>query len=404
MRHIQIGELENSHRVGDLSEADAAGLGSTGLVQTQPIGNGEWLLTPSGFVGAAEVGDILLDIQPKDRVGVSQLLFLLGYARNPGFRPEDVAGEGTSDLWSALAESFARQCEGALARGVLHGYVSVDDALRTVRGRIRMADQISRRPGMLLPLEVTYDDHTTDIAENRILRAALRRLLGLKRVGASARQRLAHLDRRLDGVELLRAGVPLPRWQESRLNQRYVPALRLAEIILDNSAAETKDGQIRVASFKVNMAKVFEDFVEVALAEAVVELGLPGRIARQFQTGLDEVDSGSRHRISMNIDSVYQTADIPSVVFDAKYKVASNTGNYANADHYQMLAYCTALKATTAWLVFAGAGQHRSLRIVNTDVTVHEFPLDVSTHPYEVLKRVRELVELSVMPLSKAAG
>ena len=396
MRHIQIGELEKNHRVGDLSEAEAAGLGSTGLVQTQPIGNGEWLLTPSGFVGAAEAGDILLDIQPKDKVGVSQLLFLLGYARNPGFRPEDVAGENTSDLWSALAESFARQCERALARGVLHGYVSVNDALRTVRGRIRMADQISRRPGMLLPLEVTYDDHSADIAENRILRAALRRLLGLKRVSLSARQRLAHLDRTLNGVELLRSGGPLPQWQENRLNQRYVPALRLAEIILDNSAAETTDGQVRVASFKVNMAKVFEDFVEVALAEAVAELGLPGSIARQFQIGLDDVHAGRRHRISMNIDAVYQTVGIPSVVFDAKYKVASNTGNYANADHYQMLAYCTALNAPNAWLVFAGTGEHHSVSIVNTDVTVHEFPLDVSKHPDEVLRRVRELAKQSV--------
>ncbi|MDN3905540.1 restriction endonuclease [Arthrobacter sp. YD2] len=392
--------MEKNHRVGDLSEVEAAGLGSTGLVQTQPIGNGEWLLTPTDFVGAAEVGDILLDIQPKDKVGVSQLLFLLGYARNPGFRPENVAGKSTSDLWSALAESFARQCEQALARGVLHGYVSVDDALRTVRGRIRMADQISRRPGMLLPLEVTYDDHTADIAENRILRAALRRLLGLKRVSPSARQRLAHLDRTLDGVVLLRAGVPLPRWQESRLNQRYVPALRLAEIILENSAAETKDGQIRVASFKVNMAKVFEDFVEVALAEAVAELGLAGSIAGQLPAGLDALDAGSRHRISMKIDAVYQSADVPSVVFDAKYKVASHTGNYANADHYQMLAYCTALNAPTAWLVFAGAGKHRSVSIVNTDFTVHEFPLDLSKHPDEVLKGVRRLAELAVTPSS----
>ena len=60
-----------------------------------------------------------------------------------------------------------------------------------------------------------------------------------------------------------------------------------------------------------------------------------------------------------------------------------------------MLAYCTVLNAPKAWLVFAGAGQPRSRRIVNTGVTVEEFPLDLSLHPHEVLKRGTELAELA---------
>lgn len=406
MRHIQIGELEDNHPPVALSDAEAAGLAKTGLVQVQLAGNGMWRLSPRGLVGSAEVGDVLLDVRPKDKVGISQLLFLLGYARNPGFQPDDVAGVQTSDLWSALAESLARQSERALARGVLHGYVSVDDALRTVRGRIRIADQISRRPGMLLPLEVTYDDYTADIAENRILRAALRRVLGLTRVRGSVRQRLAHLERKLDDVGDLRAGRPLPLWQETRSNARYVPALRLAEIILRHSVAETAVGGIRVASFVVNMATVFEDFVEVALGEAVTRLELPGgRMERQYRTRLDyPEEAAGQGRIHMKIDVVYTASGTPPVVFDAKYKASSAGGHYANADHYQMLAYCTALGAPRAWLVYAGAGEHRSRRIVNTGVAVEEYPLDLSQHPDEVLARVSRLAELSVRRIAEAGG
>ncbi|WP_104054971.1 MULTISPECIES: McrC family protein [unclassified Arthrobacter] len=406
MRHIQIEELEDELPLVALSEAEAFGLARTGLVHVQFVGNGRWRLSPRGFVGAAEVGDVLLDVRPKDKVGVSQLLFLLGYARNAGFRPDDVAGTQTSDLWSALAESLVRQGERALGRGVLHGYVSVDDALRTVRGRIRIADQISRRPGILLPLEVTYDDHTADIAENRTLRAALRQLLGLNRVSGPVRQRLAHLERKLDGVGDLRAGTPLPLWQETRANARYVPALRLAEIILRHSVAETAVGGIRVASFVVNMAKVFEDFVEVALSEAVAKLGLPGgRMDRQYRTMLDhEAEAADQQRIHMNVDVVYRASGTPPVVFDAKYKASSGNGKHPNADHYQMLAYCTALGAPRAWLVYAGAGEHRSRRIVNTKVAVEEFPLDLSQHPHQVLERVSRLAELSVLPRAAGVG
>lgn len=395
MRHICIGELDQSTE--ELPDDVAAGLHASGLVRVEPRGGGLWQLTPAGLVGAVEIQDVLLEIRPKDKVGVSQLLFLLGYARNPGFKPEDVAASSSSDLWSALAESLARSCEKALVNGVLHGYVRVEEALRTVRGRIRITDQISQRPGMLLPLEVSYDDHTVDIAENQILRAALRLLLGLNRVEANVRRRLAHLDRRLDGVRDLRLGTPLPVWRTRRLNERYVPALRLAEIILTHSAAETADGRVRTAAFAVNMAKVFEDFLEVALEEAVSKLRIPGgRISRQYRADLDHPDEAAGpNRIRMFMDVVYQAPNRPTVVFDAKYKTASAGGKYANADHYQMLAYCTVLNAPKAWLVFAGAGQPRSRRIVNTGVTVEEYPLDLSSHPHEVLKRVGELAELA---------
>ena len=97
-----------------------------------------------------------------------------------------------------------------------------------------MSDQISRRPGLLIPLEVSFDEFTADTAENRILRTALRRMLSVPRLSDSAQRRLAHLDGRLDGVTVLRFGAPLPRWVPTRLNERYQPALCLAEIVLRN--------------------------------------------------------------------------------------------------------------------------------------------------------------------------
>ncbi|MBP3037454.1 hypothetical protein J2M53_14485 [Arthrobacter sp. zg-ZUI100] len=120
---------------------------------------------------------------------------------------------------------------------------------------------------MLLPLEVTYEDHTVDIAENRILRAALRRLLGLKHVIA----RYGNGSRTWSASSTA-SGTCAPAHAARAVagNARYVPALRLAEIILRHSVVDTAAGGSRMASFAVNMAKVFEDFVEVALGEAVI--------------------------------------------------------------------------------------------------------------------------------------
>jgi 5-methylcytosine-specific restriction enzyme subunit McrC len=41
-----------------------------------------------------------------------------------------------------------------------------------LRGRIDMGRQLSRRCGLLLPVEVTYDDYTIDVLENQLLLGA----------------------------------------------------------------------------------------------------------------------------------------------------------------------------------------------------------------------------------------
>ena len=144
-------------------------------------------------------------MQVLPKVGISRLLFLPGYLTDPCFRPEDVPAQPEPDVWPALAESSARQAERAHLCGVRQGYVTADDSLAPVRGRIRVA-QIARRPGILLPLEVRYDDYSPDIPENQILRNACRLMSGLDRLDSRLQARLVHLDARLDGVSVLRRG------------------------------------------------------------------------------------------------------------------------------------------------------------------------------------------------------
>jgi 5-methylcytosine-specific restriction enzyme subunit McrC len=104
---------------------------------------------------------------------------------------------------------------------VLQGYRTVDDALPVVRGRIRTTDQMRHRYGVPLPVEVTYDDVTTDIPENQLLGAAAERLLRLPEIPGAVRHRLQRLCAGLGEVGPLVPGRPLPRWRPSRLNSRY---------------------------------------------------------------------------------------------------------------------------------------------------------------------------------------
>jgi 5-methylcytosine-specific restriction enzyme subunit McrC len=384
-----MAELDPVGKTAHISEIEAAQLAKTGLVEVRPTGDGDWKLLPSGKVGAVCIGD--LDVHVKPKTDIAQLLFLLGYARDPGFRPEDVSGVATGDLWAALAESVARQAERALAPGILHGYATQDEALPLVRGRIRVGDQIARRPGMLLPLEVRYDDYVPDIPENRILRTALRRMAAVSGLKRQIRARLVYLDGRLDGARVLPARSALPEWRPSRINARYVPALRLAEIVLRNQSAEPGPDGVTVAAFVVSMPQVFEDFVTVALREALA--GFPGDTFGQYVSHLDRGES-----IMIRPDVVHMKGGIPVAVFDAKYKLEDNSAGYPNADAYQMLAYCTALELDRGWLVYAEGSTSEPRQVRNSPVRIIHYPLDLTRSPSDLLAHIQVLADQAVVP------
>ena len=127
----------------------------------------KYTLTPGSFVGAMETGGLSVRIAPK--IGIPQLLSLACYAidkvklQEPEFDfPEHAA------LPDALALAFGAAARRAFSRGLLHGYRTEEDALLAVRGRIRFDEQIRRRFGIPLPIEVRYDEFTDDILLNRL--------------------------------------------------------------------------------------------------------------------------------------------------------------------------------------------------------------------------------------------
>jgi 5-methylcytosine-specific restriction enzyme subunit McrC len=391
LRRIVLDEL-SCGVVDRIDPASAAYINGSGLAKASPMGMGMFRIEPVGKVGSVRTPTVQLEVRPKERLSLGRLLFLLGYAGDQGFRDDSVAASEEPELWSALAASLAQLADRALGRGVLQGYLTVDESLRTVKGRIRISDQISRRPGMLVPLEVSYDEFTEDIAENRILRAALERMSQVPGVRPDLLSRLRQLKGKLAAVTRLQSGVPLPVWRASRMNTRYHAALRLAEVILRNASAEAGDGKQQSASFVVDMSKVFGDFVGTALRQAMT--AYPGEMRLKYNALLNEAVRDS-DRIVVQPDAVHFLGGRPVVVYDARYQAEADVGASLSADHYRMLAYCTSLRVPTAWLIYPGAGEIKLRRILNTDIDIVEFPLDLSRPPAEILASVADLAQQS---------
>ncbi|MER5432581.1 restriction endonuclease [Streptomyces sp. NPDC002588] len=354
---------------------------------------GQWRLRAGSKVGALVLqapgqGPFVLRITPK--VPIARLFFLIGYALNPAVHREgEVDVTEQAEVLPALAHAYERALERALRQGVLQGYRHTEEAAFVVRGRIREADQIRRHHGRVLPVEVAYDEYTTDIPENRLLRAAADRLLRLPRVPGDVRRRLRHHQARMTDVEPLVRGHELPTWRPSRLNSRYQPALRLAETVLRGSSVDHLPGNIAVDGFLLDMNKIFEDFVCVALREALAPYG--GHCTLQARSV--HLDEGNVVR--MRPDFVrYGDDGRPLAVADAKYKAEKPEG-FPDADLYQMLAYCTALGLPEGHLIYAkGNAPHAAHRVRRAGITLRQHALDLDRSPAELLSSVRDLANL----------
>ncbi|MEV7233837.1 restriction endonuclease [Streptomyces sp. NPDC051020] len=378
-------------------------LAAAGILQSatpDPCREGHWVLRAGSRVGAVRTpGGPVVRIMPK--TPMSRLFFLLGFSLDPARAWRD-SREGTvdtgayDDVVPALAHAVERQIDAALRQGVLQGYREVDESALVVRGRLREAEQVRRHFGRTPPVEITYDAYTADTAENRILRAAAERLLWLPGVPGPVRRRLAHQRVRLADARPLIRGQQLPRWQPSRLNSRYQPALRLAEAVLRGTSPEHRPAgadPLIVDGFLLDMNKLFEDFVTVALREAFREHGLTARL--QDPHHLDTAGL-----VRMRPDLVVRTGDghTPLAVIDAKYKVEKADGLH-NADLYQALAYATVLSLREAHLVYAAGRQRERFHEIRgttagqdgRGVRLYQHTLDLSQEPGQILSTLREI-------------
>jgi len=381
-----------------LDDAVGTALAATGFVDARPVhGTRLWELRPLSKVGAVAVGDVEVHVAPK--VPIDRVVHLLEYSLGSvGWQDATVDLTVAPDLLTAVVEVFERVASRVLRQGVLQGDRTVEETSAVVRGRILHGEQLRRRFGLALPVEVRFDDFTVDTPENRLLRAAVtvgRRLPGLT---GGLRHRLARLDLLLDGVTRASPRAALEEWRPTRLNARLVPALRLAEVIVAAASFETAGTGLAVSGFVVDMAKVFEDFVCAALGSALVGRG-GGSVQAQDPWALDVAGE-----VALRPDLVWYTDDDgarggvgragggrPAAVVDAKYKAEKPSG-FPNADVYQMLAYCTRLGLPVGWLVYAKGNEAGAThQVVGAGVEIRARVLDLALPPSALLAQVDDL-------------
>jgi len=345
-------------------------------------------LTPDSRVGLVCLPDVVLEIQPK--ISMDRVLFMISYAVDSGAWKDSMASMGTADsLVEAMAMVFCRLAAKATHRGLLHGYLSVDEAMAGVRGKIRFQDQIQRRFGIVPPIEVRYDEFTEDIEENRILRAALGQLVSLPLRSVKSIRGLREVLWAFHAVSAVEYNKQtIPQIQYSRLNEHYRPAIELASWILKSFSLELKGGSSIGTSFLIDMNEVFEAFLHCALKDALHLSDIA------FPRGDSRLRLDDDRRIKLKPDLSWWQSGRCIFVGDAKYKRLKVKG-FVNADLYQMLAYTTASGLSTGLLLYAqGEREPVEHRVTRSGKRIIVDSVDIFGTPEMMLQEVGRVADM----------
>lgn len=307
----------------------------------------------TSWVGALAVPGLVVRVTPK--TSIANFFAMLGAGLPPdSFGRELATWSDTDELIDGVAYFAVRLIDSATMRGLVHGYVGREERLRTIRGRL-LVEEFARRPWGAAEPGCRYDDFTSDIPENQLLRCTLQTMLSWPQLAPRVRREALRVLGRFEGVSdssSLQHLVPVP---VTRLNEHYSDAMRLSRLVLQAMSLSHEAGQQQAHSLMVDMDDLFRRWI---LQELDHRLAPELRVDTEQDIYLDE-----SRQVSMEPDLVIRRDHEVVLVGDIRYSMAVD-GFSQSRDYVALLAYATAMGLPTGLLVHCNAGRQAASEIV----------------------------------------
>jgi 5-methylcytosine-specific restriction enzyme subunit McrC len=200
-------------------------------------------------------------------IPIQNIYYLLCYAWDElpesGLVDVDTAAlDKPSDL---LAKVLINGTKHVIRRGLEQGYELREEALSTIRGRIKVADSARRfllQQGRAL---CEYDELSVSTLPNQILKASLRRIAGSSDVAKDLRHDAGLLVRQLRDVEDIKLSRQVFRKVQLHGNNRYYRfLLHVCSLLMEQALMDERSGSYRFRDFVRDeraMARLFEKFL-----------------------------------------------------------------------------------------------------------------------------------------------
>jgi 5-methylcytosine-specific restriction enzyme subunit McrC len=371
---LAIGELDLS--VPSVLPGQAAQLRSLRAIHGFDVFKlvNETTLSAQQYVGAVQIGNLTVEILPKVE-GIDgtlmrrNLVAMLAVVLDLEISEGDIARVSTQrhGILEILIRLFCDKLFAQVHRGLVRRYEPRAENLSVMRGRIGITEQIRLNAANPERLHCRFDEFQEDNPLNQILKACIRLLLKSSRE-LSNQRRLGELLLVFEGVsEVSRSTLPWHLIRFDRLNQRYEPSFKLAELFLKATPPDVSGGSVQGFSLFFEMNTLFEEYI--------------GRIARRVfrpdgfkvvlqgpQRYLTYDETTEREAFAMKPDVVGLKGNDAAWIIDTKWKELSKEEakeGVAQGDMYQMYAYSNRYACADVVLLYPhheGLGPNHGIR------------------------------------------
>jgi 5-methylcytosine-specific restriction enzyme subunit McrC len=270
-------------------------------------------------------------------------------------------------IFELLLRCYLEQVTTLVRKGIARTYVTKQDNLVFLRGKLQMTEHIRRNSYNTARVYCEFDEYDADRPINRLIKGALLIVNKLSR-DAGNQQRCRELLFWFDAVPGTKdPRTDFQRMRRDRLVQHYAPAMPLCKLILYSLNPLTQQGENQVVSMLFPMETVFEAYVAAKLPAQLRRW----RVSSQA-TGKALIE-GHLDRKMFNLKpDLLLTRSKEHVIADTKWKLinqANRSEKYgiSQSDIYQLFAYAQK---------YLDNQQHREVLLVYPASDTFDRPLD----------------------------
>ena len=242
-------------------------LGKEGILTILELKKG-LQITASSHIGIAQFSNFSVIVSPKFSVKYSSLSKLIEYSYDLEdlIIPEsEIKFKNTKNiLIEIIISSFLKQCQKLLDQGLVKSYVTYEENIPYLRGKLLLQQQFMNSAHKKLQFACEYDELESDILENKILLTTLETCYNVTK-NESLKKYTRRLIHQISGF-VSKSIISMDDFDKinyTKMNQHYQKPHQLCKLILSSTGIEDfyKEKIPYVNSFFVDMNVIFEAFV-----------------------------------------------------------------------------------------------------------------------------------------------
>ena len=302
------------------------------------------------YVGIIKVNNLIIEILPK--ISLSNdiikdreiLMFMLSKCNKLSVDIKELLNSNIlkNSLLDILAKVFSKKLLNELQKGLYREYVSKEEALSMIKGKILISKSIKENTINKNKMNCKYDEFTEDNLFNAILKRAINVILfSIK--NDDVKKELNIINNIFNDVsDIYVPNNIILNYKLNRMNNRFLECFTLAKLILLNSSMDKSLGKENGFSILFEMNYLYEEYVGVLLKEVFNDTNISINTQEKSRYLLWNTLK-ERNEIALKPDIVIYKDNKPKIIIDTKWKSATIDGKevYTQGDIYQMYAYIT---------------------------------------------------------------